>query len=116
MEARLPLLAVSVVASCVVSAWLYGGSGFRSRRLVVAAALIGGLVVCWGVLLAVSIFHPAGAVAAGVGFVLSFAALAVPWLWRLLPSSFSGMGSAAQQGAPADVHASGPSALRRGRG
>lgn len=114
MEAGLPLLAISVIASCVLSAWLYGGPGIRSRRLVVAAAILGGLALCWCVLFGVGILHPAGAAAAGAGFVLSISALVVPWLWRRLPSLLSGTGSAAQQSAPADVLVA--ASRRQGRG
>ena len=104
MEAGLPLLAISIVASVVVVAWLLGGPGVRLRRLVVSSVALGGLAICWLVLVSFGAFHAAGAVATGCGFVLGLVSLFIPWLWRLLPQSVSGARSgAAQRDAPADV-------------
>jgi len=114
MEAGLPLLVISFLAGCVLLAWQFGGQGLRTRRAVIAGFVVAGLAVCWALLLSFGIFHPAGKSAAAVGFMLAISALFVPWLWRQLPRSISGVSNAAQPSLPADVPAA--ASRRQGRG
>jgi hypothetical protein len=84
MSAGLPLIIISILAIVILAAWVHGGVGNRSKRVLLSSLVVLLLTSSWAVLLLFGIFHPVGSWGMAFGFIISIAAFFVPMLYSRL--------------------------------
>ena len=82
MSAGLPLFIISVLATIILIAWVLGGAGRKSKRVVIFSIVMLLLFASWAALLFFGVFHPVGSWGMLFGFIVSFAAFFVPMLFN----------------------------------
>ena len=82
MAAGFPLIIITALALIILIAWMFGGSGNKSGRIILGAVILCGLGTCWYILIINSAVTKIGETAMGLAFLIAIAVFFLPSVWK----------------------------------